>query len=101
GIRDFHVTGVQTCALPISPKLDHVTPHEAVLLDDFHYQAPNGSLWTAKAGLRIDGTSIPSWLWSVFRESPFTGSAAWPAIHHDRSEERRVGKEGAPRRRAR
>src|SRR5690606_30173680 len=22
GIRDFHVTGVQTCALPISPKLD-------------------------------------------------------------------------------
>src|SRR5690606_40720400 len=25
GIRDFHVTGVQTCALPISP--DRRTPH--------------------------------------------------------------------------
>src|SRR5436309_14109835 len=30
GIRDFHVTGVQTCALPISPsrKLSNSTPRE-------------------------------------------------------------------------
>src|SRR5207302_2754246 len=25
GIRDFHVTGVQTCALPISPEISEIT----------------------------------------------------------------------------
>src|SRR5437870_13564309 len=29
GIRDGHVTGVQTCALPISEMLDGVVPEEA------------------------------------------------------------------------
>src|SRR5690606_39410301 len=43
GIRDFHVTGVQTCALPISlrprlcaqPRL-HLAPQDALTLPDPH-----------------------------------------------------------------
>src|SRR5690606_39741463 len=32
GIRDFHVTGVQTCALPISSKI--LAPEKTVLIPD-------------------------------------------------------------------
>src|SRR5690606_3109932 len=34
GIRDFHVTGVQTCALPIYPTLEEMNKKHAVLLQE-------------------------------------------------------------------
>ena len=66
-----------------SPKLDHITPSLARLLEDFHFVARDGYVWTADKGMVFDGTSIPSLLWTAFRESPFTGHASWAAVIHD------------------
>src|SRR5690606_40933123 len=74
GIRDFHVTGVQTCALPIS---------------GVHLEPPATSA-PAQRPPRVD-EDVP--------ELPGTSAAAHPYLpvedHRpsDRSEERRVGKE--------
>src|SRR5690606_39578459 len=81
GIRDFHVTGVQTCALPISAKSDGPSP------------APTSTPCTgncARGGVQCcachqsqpEATSAPS-----------SNAAAMRHRHENRSEERRVGKE--------
>src|SRR5690606_40560735 len=78
GIRDFHVTGVQTCALPICDVPDdgggHVSPWKAVHLSE--------SLQPCRE-MALAGGGDP---------------VGWPDLHlfrvRDRSEERRVGKEG-------
>src|SRR5690606_39885300 len=51
GIRDFHVTGVQTCALPISP-LDHpwVPVHDRL--------APCSELGNDLEGRGVDGGEV-------------------------------------------
>src|SRR5256885_14745697 len=72
GIRDYKVTGVQTCALPISPLMRGTTPGKTVFY----------SIRAQAAGLIP--TVRPS------HPGAFRGSAA-------RSEERRVGKEGRSR----
>src|SRR5687768_18440400 len=81
GIRDVAVTGVQTCALPISGSLD-----TAAKIDAF------SRIWTPQANTA--GTAFAGG----------TTSQSFPSTMIDtisgtsRSEERRVGKECRPRR---
>src|SRR5690606_39685077 len=79
GIRDFHVTGVQTCALPISYEKP-ISPKKSVSLRNNDFKAcdvdhPEWEIFTI-IGRRWD-----------FNGSWFTGRLG------RRSEERRVGKE--------
>src|SRR5690625_6060364 len=74
GIRDGHVTGVQTCALPIylldgDSELTRLTDQNRPFLDDVSLEEPEALTITAE-----DGWDIQGWLLR-------------------RSEERRVGKE--------
>src|SRR5690606_39778659 len=83
GIRDFHVTGVQTCALPISP--EGVTL-SGVSVGGYHTCA-NGS----------DG-SVYCWGYNMFGQignGTFLNAYSRPVKvqARERSEERRVGKE--------
>src|SRR5690606_40208968 len=71
GIRDFHVTGVQTCALPISLSASF-TPTQAAA-------ARAATMTTLPRGSALPVTSCS-------------------ASSSNRSEERRVGKEGRSRR---
>src|SRR5690606_41068815 len=75
GIRDFHVTGVQTCALPISLRRMLVMETERVNL------------------LGLDGAAL-SELVGQWGGKPFRARQLQRWIHQrGRSEERRVGKE--------
>src|SRR5207302_5723019 len=76
GIRDFHVTGVQTCALPIS-RLDQMTV--GILRDELGLHAPVTS--ARSADLALFG------LWCI------PSILTWLPLPLVRSEERRVGKE--------
>src|SRR5690606_39376290 len=79
GIRDFHVTGVQTCALPISGARNQVQPRAACFL-----QLPTA--WRkAQSRLYTD----------LFSFQPPPDSSAQRSFYQPapRSEERRVGKE--------
>src|SRR5690606_39286028 len=84
GIRDFHVTGVQTCALPIC-------------------SSPNGGIGAlpGRSWLRMDATpcrlgAAPRSIGSALACQVF--AALWLSKQRQelahRSEERRVGKEG-------
>src|SRR5690606_40087726 len=85
GIRDFHVTGVQTCALPI-----------------FRSESPARSRWLRLRPGPKRRFQPPAWLlWK--RELPTRASPGlplsvarrnWRGRLPPRSEERRVGKEG-------
>src|SRR5690606_40725887 len=46
GIRDFHVTGVQTCALPISPSVLSRTPGAIFLVGSNRFVNPRPSVRT-------------------------------------------------------
>src|SRR5690606_41187957 len=91
GIRDFHVTGVQTCALPISVALlIWAMIYPMMVAVDFDSIRNVG---TKPKGLII--TVVINWL-----IKPFT-MAALAVLFFDyvyRSEERRVGKGGRSRR---
>src|SRR5690606_39729317 len=82
GIRDFHVTGVQTCALPIfDPPADR--RRAAALSSPFRVLA-----WGHEARtLHAEGPG-----------SPPAGAVHRPPQRPPRSEERRVGKESRSRR---
>src|SRR5690606_40486984 len=90
GIRDFHVTGVQTCALPIWP-----VPHRRQGKPGQDGEANGG-----KTGREIGMTRDPASLQGL--ATPPRRRLAQP-VEHDgerddgktrlRSEERRVGKE--------
>src|SRR5690606_39551531 len=77
GIRDFHVTGVQTCALPISPSSPPSSPPPS--------PSPPLSPFPVSGGVG----SPPEWLLL---------SPPQAVRNKDRSEERRVGKECRTRR---
>src|SRR5215475_14002865 len=52
GIRDFHVTGVQTCALPISPDPGAKDSARSALADSVHeepHSIPSGEIVTLPA----------------------------------------------------
>src|SRR5699024_11533503 len=88
GIRDRNVTGVQTCALPISPLLPHSCDESPESVRDW----PTTSLPTASHTARsVAGASCTTCPASGRKPSNnVRASSASP----ERSEERRVGKEG-------
>src|SRR5690606_39613764 len=75
GIRDFHVTGVQTCALPIS--VDHACSPER---DPCHLDRPDREAEHTEQG-------------NVDDQHERYAQSRMPRIDIARSEERRVGKE--------
>src|SRR5256712_9106730 len=86
GIRDLIVTGVQTCALPICPRPQPREPDTSAPRSVAYGPAGRrrASIW-AKMAFRN------CWGWGIFfSSSPLSRPA-------DRSEERRVGKEGRSR----
>src|SRR5256885_10115474 len=78
GIRDYKVTGVQTCALPISP--DGTSPPQVALVSKDYFE---GFSW------RADGLIVGT-LWGRHAVVSTTLDRKQPSF---RSEERRVGKE--------
>src|SRR5690606_39904549 len=87
GIRDFHVTGVQTCALPIYRQyIEARYQHRSIQLDYYkaqlYYQLP---VFSGKADI-LTG-AYASWLKSGREE--ISGE-----VRAVRSEERRVGTDG-------
>src|SRR5690606_41175450 len=89
GIRDFHVTGVQTCALPIFDPVIHQLAER--------FADKNHALFLGRGALHpiaMEGAL-------KLKEISYIHAEAYPAgeLKHGplRSEERRVGKEGRPR----
>src|SRR5205823_11600264 len=81
GIRDKLVTGVQTCALPISLSVEMPAPVSTVTADDCRTQPATLATSPRDTDTAPDATSG-------------TGTAPARAVAGTRSEERRVGKEG-------
>src|SRR5690606_40668188 len=93
GIRDFHVTGVQTCALPICRPLNG--QHSVFVLSG-QVQWDTGPKGRVAAGMDLFNKGS---LASVNAE--LADSDRWALTQvgvHGRSEERRVEKEGRSRR---
>src|SRR5207253_3904617 len=89
GIRDGHVTGVQTCALPIFISCSHSSPGGASLTS----VASSGSIKSGSGALVAPFIPSRSNRGFFFRTAPlFTFSATDLFDCHTRSEERRVGK---------
>src|SRR5690606_40330579 len=86
GIRDFHVTGVQTCALPISQPLGPTIAH--MLLGNGTVVGSTKDLNPASL-IDFKRISPSGYKGSLIRFLNPSGSS--------RSEERRVGKEGRAR----
>src|SRR5690606_40788103 len=87
GIRDFHVTGVQTCALPI---------YGTRLLHHHRHQGGNAVAQLAAVADLVDGTVLEQELAAL--EALGQGFTDGLLDHPQaRSEERRVGKESGPR----
>src|SRR5204863_5604204 len=90
GIRDLYVTGVQTCALPISALAALCRRHGARLLVD-----PSiSSAWNLDVLPHAD-VVVSSLTKYTASEGDLTAGVA--AINPARSEERRVGKAGCSR----
>lgn len=64
-------------------RTEDVDDHQKWLVAPFRFIDRDGNAWEAPAGMVYDGCSIPTALWSVFRESPYTGAAHRPAVVHD------------------
>src|SRR5690606_40448337 len=93
GIRDFHVTGVQTCALPIWPSTKHRPYTTARLVRDCILISSSGThRCTVKNEFKNDENQTTGGAWaggsSRFAEREINAPTAT-----GRSEERRVGKE--------
>src|SRR5690606_39639178 len=91
GIRDFHVTGVQTCALPISRSAS--TPGTLPGLATIPWPSAL-STWTAFPPCISRTLAMRSGARVWQRTGAITNS---PKLACSRSEERRVGKEGRVR----
>src|SRR5437016_7320264 len=85
GIRDWSVTGVQTCALPIS--VARQIPNPRLVLVGHSMGAAVSLAATPLIGTRVIGVIAVEALRSV----------GLPPLSPSRSEERRVGKEWRPR----
>src|SRR5690606_39542370 len=85
GIRDFHVTGVQTCALPILDLMKHIWLPVVILA----VGGTGGMIRTVRANL-LDQLQMP-----YVDTARAKGLPEWKVVL--RSEERRGGKECRPR----
>src|SRR5690606_40216808 len=92
GIRDFHVTGVQTCALPIYLALASGHSRFAVIGAGVIGLTTALRLIETGADVAIYAAEFPA----ETRSARATG--VWSPSSRIRSEERRVGKEGRTRR---
>src|SRR5690606_40799791 len=92
GIRDFHVTGVQTCALPIFSVRPGTMPIINLAEAAVDYMIARGSV---KADERDVHVTIVA---SVLRSGQEGLTEVSRMIQQSRSEERRVGKECRTRR---
>src|SRR5690606_39480630 len=94
GIRDFHVTGVQTCALPISAIAASLVA--AVGWGAWHYGAPllktPPPVQTAQVATLPEDPTI-----AILPLANLSGDPAQDYFSDGRSEERRVGKGGRVR----
>src|SRR5690606_39679596 len=89
GIRDFHVTGVQTCALPISARSNFHADRDVPMT-----RAPTiRASWSAASPTPLPTAWIRTTSPARSRRSVKSASCAV----RKRSEERRVGKEGSGR----
>jgi len=52
------------------------------LLSELRYTDPNGEIWVAPAGSKVDGASIPRSLWSIMG-GPFEGKYRNASVLHD------------------
>lgn len=52
------------------------------LLNELRYTDPQGTVWLAPAGSKVDGASIPRYLWS-FMGGPFEGKYRNASVLHD------------------
>src|SRR5690606_40371974 len=85
GIRDFHVTGVQTCALPICDRRAAAATGPRAAVRD-------------RGGVELDAHGLGAHRRLAERRRTARGRPARPARGDERrSEERRVGKEGRSR----
>src|SRR5690606_41158615 len=82
GIRDFHVTGVQTCALPIYPWFKRVPADRAAC------ELALGNIAAAQAQVARS---------QALYDADERGQPGYAHVLAIRSEERRVGKEGRAR----
>src|SRR5690606_39971607 len=97
GIRDFHVTGVQTCALPILPLfLWSLYATSIIQILATPVLAITLLLLAAERGLGV-GIFDPQLGGDPVLYQHFFWFYSHPAVYI-RSEERRVGREGRPRR---
>src|SRR5690606_41140121 len=88
GIRDFHVTGVQTCALPIYGYRDCGTKAEAYQKEAGVACGRCGGISGYQKACDLDENRDDKHMWAVSMEVVGNG-----CNDEDRSEERRVGKE--------
>jgi Protein of unknown function (DUF1353) len=58
------------------------TGSEMTLLEDFSYIGPDNAEWKCPKGSKIDGASIPQFLWTVIG-SPYTGLYRKASVPHD------------------
>src|SRR5699024_12188589 len=90
GIRDRNVTGVQTCALPISRRASPVRSTSSTTASPRATAPPRkGPPPTATPAARQDAASAPAW---AARRAVWVEAVA--PLSATRSEERRGGKEG-------
>src|SRR5207253_4167023 len=93
GIRDGHVTGVQTCALPISAREPGIHSHNPLdYAAAFAYCLLRGYGFRAR-GLRPRPGMTEENMLSIVCVSPVDGREVVRRAASSRSEERRVGKE--------
>src|SRR5690606_40714968 len=86
GIRDFHVTGVQTCALPIYPSDSSSLARSCSL-------HPFSCSWSHRQLRQCGQRECVPKMAEILRFWPQTAISSLPTCLRPRSEERRVGKE--------
>src|SRR5690606_40036324 len=94
GIRDFHVTGVQTCALPILPLYADGKAARTHHRDSLHRSVGRYSFHLKVSAETIDRLPVHGIDHDLARADDSGEARAW---FHLRSEERRVGKGGRTR----
>src|SRR5690606_40774280 len=89
GIRDFHVTGVQTCALPISTEVEHVLATQCLVA------RKTKSMLIKVEGETAPGVTAKDIVLAIIGRIGSGGGSGYSIEYAGsaiRSEERRVGK---------